>query len=49
MRVMRRIEKRPAKHNRKYRRDADNFASGSNAVIVSAVPSIKGKHDKVQL
>merc|ERR1712083_127022 len=33
-RVLRRIEKRKAKHNRSLRRDAGNFEHGSNAVII---------------
>merc|ERR1712154_252278 len=48
-RVMRRIEKRTQKQNRKFRRDADNFENGSNAVIVSAVPQIQTKHKPVLL
>eukprot|EP00484_Ammonia_sp_Unknown_P027431 CAMPEP_0197030424 /NCGR_PEP_ID=MMETSP1384-20130603/9667_1 /TAXON_ID=29189 /ORGANISM="Ammonia sp." /LENGTH=661 /DNA_ID=CAMNT_0042459771 /DNA_START=33 /DNA_END=2018 /DNA_ORIENTATION=- len=49
VRVLRRIEKRQQKQNRKFRRDADNFAQGSNAVVVSAVPHIKAKNQAVLL
>jgi len=48
-RVMRKLEKRTQKGNRKYRRDSDNFESGSNAVIVSAVPHIKARNAPVLL
>eukprot|EP00483_Globobulimina_turgida_P006430 UN06440 len=48
-RVFRRIEKKNQKQNRQFRRDFDNFQTGSNAVVISCVPHIQAKHTPVLL
>ena len=48
-RVLRKIEKRTSKQNRKFRHDSENFQFGSNAIITSSVPYISTKHTPVKL
>jgi len=48
-RILRRMDKRQAKHNRQFRRDPDNFVNGSNAVVTSSTPFIKITNPAIRL